>query len=139
MIDCVLGECTEYSALVDLLRSYQPDDADLPRPLLAPIDFKSLTPRTLGPILHIKGLKLAVFVDDEQLAKIRHRLVRRKNRRSNAGSKNSRTRRRQFSLFRGDSEKARALRMAQLQTQSPHKRKAIARIAAAARWGKASQ
>ena len=126
----VIAEVREYSELLDALRSYQPDPAGLP--LFSPVEIRTLGKVSLGAALGALGLKLTVVVDEPQLARIRHRLTKRKNARSNAGCKNARAR---YSCFRGNPEKARALRMQQLKLQSPRRRREISRNAARARWG----
>src|SRR5262245_61719657 len=90
---------TEYSQLVDVLRSYRPDPA---LPMLSPVRIKnnSLGRVTLAAVLASLGLKLIIETDDEQLAKIKPRLLARKNARSG----NGRVPRRRFSLFRGKPE-----------------------------------
>jgi hypothetical protein len=119
----IIAECREYHELVSVLRTFQPTITDdLPPAMFAPVEFKALNARNLGPILSIKGLKLAVFVDEPQLAKIRHRLTRRKNPRRDAGA--------------GKPHKMRRLRLQQLAMQSPAERRRIATVAARARWAR---
>ena len=99
-----IAEVREYSELLQALLSYVPDHVDVPPQMLRPVPIKVLGQTTLGAILGALGLKTEVHTDDEQLAKIRHRLPPRKNARALSQMPAPR-----YSYFRGDGAKARAM------------------------------
>src|SRR5262245_10288828 len=102
--------------------------------LLGQVPVKSLGRISLGPLLGALGLMLIVAEDTEQLGKIRHRLTKRVLSRSDAGRRMLAAKRRRKSKFPKGPEHARLMRNRQILTQSPAKRRAIAKKAARARW-----
>src|SRR5262245_12151872 len=123
-----IGEGTEYRELIALLRAYRPDYPDMPPQVFRPVPVKQITQLSMGAILGALGLRFEIHTDDEQLARIRPRLAKRKN----AGTRIPAQRRR--SWFQKRPDLARGLRQRQLAQQSPADRRRIARAAAQARW-----
>jgi hypothetical protein len=141
-----LGEARDYQELIQVLRRRaaqfgtpmeQLDEiAGLPSryvsKLLAPVPIKAFGPVSLGPLLGALGLVLVVSEDAAALARVKSRLIRSPY----AGSKMLAGKpKRRFSLIRGNPELARMMRLRQVLLQTQHRRKEIARNAAAIRWG----
>jgi hypothetical protein len=148
----ILAECRDYAQLVRAIRTWIAelgtagetidDVAGLPlrytMKLLAPVPVKGIGRTSLGPLLGALGLKLVVAVDHEVLARIRHRLVARHHA-SCPMLAVGKPRKQHFSVFRGNSDLARALRQGQVLKTSRRRRRSIAREAAQARWAKAGR
>jgi hypothetical protein len=143
----VLAEATNYDELVAAFRSRiaalgttmetLDEVAGLPlrysSKLLAPFPIKGFGRISLGPILGALGVKICLVEDAEMLARIKHRLVPRKN----TGTRVQAQRSRRYLVFKGNPELARMFRLRQVLQQTPRQRRRIARIAAAARWARA--
>src|SRR5262249_19205410 len=123
-----IGEGTEYRELIALLRAYRPDYPDMPPQVFRPVPVKQITQLSMGAILGALGLRFEIHTDDEQLARIRHRLAKRKN----AGTKIPAQRR--YLIFAKNPDLARTFRTRQILLQSPRHRREIARHAAQVRW-----
>jgi len=124
-----VGEGTQYQELCALLREYRPPAfPGIPSQVFRPIEIKVLGQTTLGAALGALFLKFEIHTDDEQLARIRPRLAKRKNARSEMPAQRRR------SWFQKKPDLARDLRLRQLALQSPAERRRIAQVAARARW-----
>lgn len=139
----VLGEAREYHELIAVLRKWMDglgstmevvdEVAGLPTrytsKIFAPIAIKTLGKVSLGATLGALGLKLLVAIDDEQLARIKHRLVARKNSRAHG-----RVDRISLSL-RDNPDLARLLQRRWVTATTPRQRRRWGRQGAQVRWG----
>lgn len=93
---------------------------------------------SLGPLLYTLGAMLVLVVDEEALAKVKPRLIRRKTnpKPENAGMAVPAGRRRRKTRPFITRRNAKALRCAQILLTDPQRRSEIARTAAKARWKK---
>jgi hypothetical protein len=142
----LIGEARDYAELLDALRKRlrqlgtsmeRIDDlAGLPSryvsKLFAPMELKSLSKVSMGPVLGALGLKLLVIEDAEAFARVKHRLVRKKYAGGGmlAAEKN---------IWRRTPALARKIRHLQILKQSPRRRREIALNAAKVRWGSERQ
>lgn len=106
--------------------------------LIAPIPLKSFRRTTLGSMLTALGCYLLLVEDEDLVQRITSRIERNPHRNGHASETMLAMRRKQRrgKRWRGNSEFGRLMNAQRQLALSPRKRKAIARTAARARWGK---
>jgi hypothetical protein len=97
--------------------------------LIAKTPVRNFGPITLSPVLGALGLKLLLVIDTEKLAKLRPRYVARKKHAHDG------VLRKEWHYLRGNSAYMSMLRHKGVLMIPPRRRRAIARVAALARWG----